>query len=364
VLLAATGLASVAGLAQSGAAPLMPPPFLSGLSHNLLVRSTVPANGDINPYGVAVVPRTVGRLTKGDVLVSNFNASSNLQGTGTTIVEISPRGKRTLFSQLTAPLQAGSCPGGIGLTTALVVLPGGWVVVGSLPTTNGMAATAQAGCLIVLNSQGVAKETISGGKINGPWDMAAVATGNGADLFVTNVLNGTVAAAGKVVHLGTVVRVDLRWNTLYPSYAPSVASETVIAKGFPQRTDPAALVLGATGDALAANGTLYVANTLGNSITAVPNAMTRHFPVIKGYLVSRGKDLNVPLGLALAPNGDILAANGGNGDIVEVTPGGKQVAEVEATTAGAGALFGLEVSANGRGLYFVNDAANTLRILR
>jgi hypothetical protein len=32
------------------------------------VASTVPSNGDVNPYGVAVVTRTTGTLTKGDIL--------------------------------------------------------------------------------------------------------------------------------------------------------------------------------------------------------------------------------------------------------------------------------------------------------
>src|SRR6266566_2747371 len=54
--------------------------------------STVPSNGDVNPYGVAFVPGSFpsgGLLKPGDIVVSNFNASSNLQGTGTTIVRIS-----------------------------------------------------------------------------------------------------------------------------------------------------------------------------------------------------------------------------------------------------------------------------------
>lgn len=33
--------------------------------------STVPTNGDVNPYGVAVVPNSIGKLTKGNILVSN-----------------------------------------------------------------------------------------------------------------------------------------------------------------------------------------------------------------------------------------------------------------------------------------------------
>ena len=59
------------------------------------IGSTVPANGDVNPYGVAVVPHSRGRLHRGDVLVSNFNNKANLQGTGTTIVQVSPGGHRT-----------------------------------------------------------------------------------------------------------------------------------------------------------------------------------------------------------------------------------------------------------------------------
>ena len=54
------------------------------------VASTVPPKGDVNPYGIAVVPASVGDLTAGDVLVSNFNNTRNLQGTGTTIMQISP----------------------------------------------------------------------------------------------------------------------------------------------------------------------------------------------------------------------------------------------------------------------------------
>lgn len=105
--------------------------------------------------------------------MSNFNAKSNLQGTGTTIVQISPGGTRGLFARINADRLPGTCTGGVGLTTALAALRSGWVIVGSLPTADGTAATAQAGCLLVLNSSGRVIETIYGTLINGPWDMAA-----------------------------------------------------------------------------------------------------------------------------------------------------------------------------------------------
>ncbi len=75
-----------------------------------------------------------------------------------------------------------------------MALQSGLVIVGSLPTSDGTSATAQAGCLIVLDHSGVPISTISGNGINGPWDMTALDFGLSAVLFVTNVLNGTVAA--------------------------------------------------------------------------------------------------------------------------------------------------------------------------
>src|SRR6476620_2384660 len=146
--------------------------FIGPFTHNATIKSPVPANGAINPYGVAVVPTSTASLVKGDVLVSNFNNSANQQGTGTTIVQVSPGGRRTVFARISTSTLPGRCPGGVGLTTALAVLRHGWVIVGSLPTANGMADTARAGCLIVINSHGTPVSTISGGPINGPWDMA------------------------------------------------------------------------------------------------------------------------------------------------------------------------------------------------
>jgi len=119
------------------------PPILASLSNVSTVASTVPSNGDVNPYGIVVVSTRVGKLHAGDLLVSNFNDKQNNQGTGTTIDQIATTGKRTLFAQISPRALPGPCPGGVGLTTALSVLPGGYVVVGSLPTSNGKSAVAR-----------------------------------------------------------------------------------------------------------------------------------------------------------------------------------------------------------------------------
>jgi hypothetical protein len=328
------------------------------------VASTIPKNGDLNPYGVAVVTRSKDRLHKGDVLVSNFNDKANAQGTGTTIVEVAPNHTARLFAQISAAHLPGACPGGIGLTTALAILANDWVVVGSLPTVAGNPATSKAGCLLVLNSAGRVVETFHGHGINGPWDMTAVSGTAVAALFVTNVLNGTVAANGKPVHRGTV----LRLLVTTPAYGlPRLIAVTTIGSGFAERTDPAALVIGPTGVGLGRNGTLFVADTLNNRIAAIPNALFRQHSAGTGLTVSKNGAIKGPLGLATAPGGDVLTVNSFNGNLVETTPEGRQVAvktlDTSGSPAGAGALFGLAVAPHGNGVYFVDDATNTLDLL-
>jgi hypothetical protein len=328
------------------------------------ITSTVPANGDVNPYGLVVVPATVGNLTAGDLLVSNFNNSQNLQGTGTTIMEIAPDGTADVFAQLGSFGLPGPCPGGVGLTTALAVLQTGWVIVGSLPTVNGMSATAQAGCLIVINSSGKAVETFYGSLINGPWDMTVLDEGSTATLFFTNVLNGTVAANGKVVHGGTVVRMVL---DIAANSKPAIESMTVIGSGFSERTDPVALVIGPTGVGLSGT-TLYVADSLNNRVTAIANATTITSSAGTGTTLSHGGFLSDPLGLTIDPStGNILVTNGNNGLLITINPSGDQIQwnliDNLGSPPGNGDLFGL-VSVPGAGVYFVDDGTNTLNLFQ
>jgi len=337
--------------------------FLDHFNTVDLIASTVPANGDVNPYGIAVIPHSDGMLTRGNILISNFNNAKNLQGTGTTIVQVSPQGAVTLFAQIDAASLGNECPGGVGLTTALVVLRRGWVIVGSLPTSDGSSATAGPGCLIVLNSAGQVVETFMGAGINGPWDMTALDNEDQALLFVTNVLNGDVTQGSPhVVNQGTVLRllVDVPRSGMG---MPTLVSTTEIGSGFAETADPDALVIGPTGVGLGSDGTLYVADSLNNRIAAIPDAVARMTTANTGTDVSTGGALNDPLGLLVAPNGDIVTANGLDGNLVEITPQGNQVAvDTVETATGAGSLFGIAIGNGQRGLYFVDDGDNTLKV--
>jgi hypothetical protein len=351
-----------ARVATTTGSPPASTPFLASIGKVSVVASTVPANGDVNPYGLALVPTTIGKLQAGNLLVSNFNDKANNQGTGSTIVQITPAGSQSLFARIKASDLPGRCPGGVGLTTALSILPGGYVVVGSLPTTDGKSATAQLGCLIVLDSSGRPIGTISSPNIEGPWDMTATTQGTVTTLFVSNALNGGAAKGVRTINNSTVVRIRLQSEVGRP---PRVIEEQVIANKIPWRDDPAALVIGPTGLALGKDGTLYVADTLSNRIAAIPEAPTRTVPLAGGgSTVSRGGLFKQPLGLTVAPNGNILTTNAGDGNIVETTPAGKQVlAQTADTKTGEGSLFGLIVAPDGKGIYYVDDGENTLQLL-
>lgn len=377
IMFAIVALLSICGTSYAGDNDQI----LRNLHTVTTLASTVPGNGDVNPYGVAEVTHPMGNLQAGDVLVSNFNNSSNLQGTGTTIVDVASDGNLSVFAQIDPTKLPGACPGGVGLTTALAVLRSGWVIVGSLPTSDGTSATAQSGCLIVLDSTGNPVETFYGSLINGPWDMTVLDGDKRAALFVTNVLNGTVAANGSVVNQGTVVRINLGVSE---NKMPWIESMTVVGSGFAERTDPAALVIGPTGVALSPTcfgedeydcdtrghendgATLYVADSLNNRVAAIPDALTRTTSAGTGETLSAGGNLNDPLGLTVAPNGEILTVNGDDGFITEITPRGAQVAkkllDSSSTPPGSGALFGLIFDPE-RGVVFVDDATNTLNVL-
>ena len=319
--------------------------------------STIPSNGDLNPYGVAFVPLGFpggGAIAAGDVLASNFNSSANVQGTGTTIVKLTPRGP------LAPPGAAivfftSSLP---GLSTALGVLRDGFVIVGNVPTTDGMFDTIGQGALQVIDRHGHLVQTLTDSQfLDGPWDLAVDDHGDHAHIFVSNVLNGTVSRLD--------VAVGARGLTLL--------KETAVATGYTHVPNAAAVVLGPTGLAFdRKTDSLYVASTADNMIYVVPHASSRTNAVTRGAVAFADSHLRGPLALRFAPNGNLLAANGDavNADIlhpseiIEFTPQGEFVREYNVDSSQGGA-FGLDTVPEGPFNYAViDDVTNSLSVYR
>jgi hypothetical protein len=341
-------LASLTGIASAQVTqsifPLLPP-----------VVSTVPSNGDVNPYGVVFAPKNTpktGILQPGDILVSNFNNNQNLQGTGTTILRVDKAGNTSTFYTSSAT----------GLTAAIGVLSDGIVLIGNLPTADGTSATVQPGRLAVLNNNGAFLGTFGTlATVNGPWGMAVYDTGNGvsgtAKVFVSNVLSGVVS----------------RFDITYSASSIS-ATDLVLADGFTHRLDPAAIVLGPSGLAYnASNDTLYVASSSDNFIYAIPTATAAHTsPVVPNLVVPDSTHLHGPLDIAILPDGNLVVANsdGSNVDplqpseLVEYTPTGVFLNQMCLDPNNGGA-FGVAVNNIGWGTFrmaAVDDNASTLNI--
>ncbi len=342
--------------------------YLSGLHKHELLGSMIPANGDQNPYAIYVAPVSSGAIKAGDVLVDNFNARSNYQGTGTTIMAYDPATRQTsLFA--TIPAKLDGCPGGVGLSTAMAMLKSGWIIVGSAPSTDGTTKTLGQGCLIVLDSTGKVAGTISGPEISDPWgNMAVIDNGDTASLFVSNAGFGIGAAGQAPVKRATVLRLDLKIPEGKP---PVVTGHTVIGSGFGAQPDSSVFLIGPTGLALAEDGTLYVSDAIGNRVVAIDHAATRTESAGTGRVVSADGLLKRPLAMAFAPNGDLLEVNGLNGQVVEIDPRsgtqrGAQWIDADAAQSppGSGDLFGIAMTPDGKGFYYVEDDANTLMLAR
>jgi hypothetical protein len=338
-MLSIAGIASLpmaAAFADDGEGAFLP---------RLIVSSTVPPNGDLNPYGVAFVPQNFprgGSIAPGDVLISNFNNANNVQGTGTTIVKLTLNG--TVVPSV-APGSVGTAvtfftSGPTGLSTALGVLQGGFVLVGNVPTTDGTFATISQGSLQIIDRHGKLIRVVNDDVfLDSPWDLTINDNGYQAQVFVSNVKSGTVS------------RLDLAVG----SSDVTVVRETRIAMGYTVQPNAAAVILGPTG--LAYHRTtdiLYVASTADNQIFAVPHAGNAVSAVVRGTPIFANRHLRGPLALVFAPNGNLLTTNGDavNADathpseIVEFTNSGEFIREFN-VDASQGGAFGIATVLSG-----------------
>jgi hypothetical protein len=316
--------------------------------------STVPENSDQNPYGLVFVPPNVasgGILKPGELLISNFNDTS-LQGRGSTIITIDPKTGET------GPFFKGTAP--IGFTNALEVAKVGLVFAGSVFTTDGMSDTAASGGLLVIDSEGHLLTTLgTSALIDGPWGLAIHDLGSSAQLFVSNVFNGTIT----------------RLNVTIGPSSITVKNALTIASGYGFGPDPDAVVVGPAGLAYdAAHDTLFVASEKDDEIFALKGAGKTQMNLGTGSLVYQDPaHLHGPLGLIFAPNGNLLVANADPAvsqdqnvpsEIVEFTRSGHFVREFSVDpNLGAAFALGIESRVGVNVFAYVDDFLSTCTIL-
>ncbi len=322
--------------------------LLKRLTKEAVIGSTVdPKFGQLNPYGLTVAPATTGDFKKGDLVVCNFNAKSNVQGTGFTIVALHPahRAKPRLVSASKTLLGCDALALG--------------------PADDIWAAAFGANDNPVLTASGKVETNISGKKFDRPWGQIFAQPKSGGPAFYES-------NAGD----GTIVRINLGSKFTYD----------VIAKGFAVNHGKPGSIFAPSGLAYDASvDTLYVVDGANNTVVAFSKVtgisaggvtVERSGKTFKGpsaaraRLVFSGKPLNGPISSALLPNGNLVIGNTTNPDgkniMVEMTPHGKILDVRNVDRGAAGSIFGMVATGTSDAdtkVYFNDDNHNDLRVL-
>ena len=322
--------------------------FLKQLKKQTVIGSTLdPVNGAQNPYGLTIAPSTNGAFTAGDLVVCNFNAKSNVQGTGKSIIALHPT--------------PGSTPTHVSSDATLK----GCDALALSPSDTIWAASMVANDNPVLDSTGGLIQNIKGKPFKQPWGQVFAQPMSGSPAFyATNA--GT----------GTIVRINLGSQFTYD----------VIGKGFPVNH-------GKPGTALAPSGlaydpsvdTLYFADGQNNTIVAfkdvtnIPaggikaenNGMKFTGPSAKdARIVFSGNPLNGPISTALLPNGNLVVGNtldpDGKNLMIEISAAGKLLDVRNVDKGDAGSIFGMVVTGttlSDTKIYFNDDNDTNVQVL-
>jgi hypothetical protein len=334
------------------------------------VGSTIdPINGDQNPYGLAIAPATAGLITKGDLIVCNFNNGNtgptpNTQGQGTTIVGLHPA--------------AGSAPYRIAQSTDLQ----GCNALTMLADDSISAAAWSANQNVLVSATGAVSTPFASDTFANPWGEAYVpaTTMQPAAIYVSNAPGGTSNSAG-----GSIDRISLDGD--------AQTSFTEIVTGFCTSGAPGGIFgpSGLTYDA--ASDTLYVIDISSASVVAIAGVSSiaqdgitvngqctgsstpTPAPTFSGpsmssaRVIAHGAPFNTPLSAALLSNGDLVVGNADIGlstpsattnlliEVSPVLPGGFVGQPVQVDSGTPGALFGIvaTVDANGNQIIYFND---------
>jgi hypothetical protein len=323
--------------------------ILHQLRRQVVIGSTIdPVFGQLNPYGLTVAPSTSGFFTKGDLAVCNFNDSSNVQGTGYTIVALHPK--------------PGSSPTLVAADPYTLV---GCDAIAMAPDDSIWAAAFSSNDNPVFSSSGVLVKNFSGSPFNHPFGQTYAQPMKGPPAFYES-------NAGD----GSIVRI---------SVGSSMSTE-VIATGFPINGGPPGSILGPSGlQYERRHDALIVVDGENNSVTEISKVSSIHAGCLKvldrgrrfggrcgprARVLFSGPPLNGPISSALLFNGSLVIGNtldpDGQNLMIEINPGGHVMDVRNVDTGPAGSLFGMVATGSNAAntkLYFNDDNDNNLQVL-
>lgn len=323
---------------------------LKMLTHEQTVGSAVnPVDGAVNPYGLDIAKVTSGKIQAGDLVVCDFNASSNIQGTGQSILALHPAiGSKPV--SITGNDQLLGC-------NALAMAPNGTI----------WAAAFAANDNPIVTSSGQTLTALRQFTWHHPFGEAFVPPVNSISVPAFYVSN-----AGD----GSLVRV-------YVFPGPQFKFAT-IATGFPVNhgvpgsiLSPSGLNYQPMGDRLyvvdGTNNTLYAINNISR---IVANGIVVHGLTFSGpqassaHVIFSGAPLNGPISSAILPGGNVAVGNtldpDGKNLMVEISPTGSLLDVKNVDTGPAGAIFGMVASGTSLSttkLFFNDDNDNTVKVL-
>lgn len=345
-----------------GACPRSPSFSILQNLQNPVSVSTVPTNGDLNPYALIFVPEKLhlpkhvtSLFSPGDLLMSNFNNSSNQSATGTTIVQLKPGGT-SVSTFFTSSL--------LGLTGAMNITPRGIIILGNIPQIPGMSGSTGTGAIQFINADGTLLYTLVDCAVTSPWGSYWFQDSDCADSGILFVSNGLV---------GNVVRIPVQFN--FQKCPPKVTIGQIqqVACGYMARADPVATVIGVSGLVYdCKKDILYVASQGDNTIFGVKDPLGKPKKGTGKVIYTDSVNLHGPTMLIAAPNGNLITSNDDSVNLpvstpsayVEFTKQGQFVAQISVDPSTGGA-FGLALSCTKKfGLRFaaVDDNVPTVTL--
>jgi DNA-binding beta-propeller fold protein YncE len=327
-----------------------------GTAPDKTVASVIAPDGDRDPFGIAIVPLTMGKLTAGNLLVAEFGDKHGAAGAGTTILQVNPAtGKTSVF------FRGGPVAGPVGVAIN-PANDGVWV------GDYGRAASGTAANDLLIAPNGKVKAVYTDATTHGAasfvgvWGQGVSSSDGKISFYYGDAGNAsTGTGGGDVIRLTPHPKGPVNGQPVNATYA-----RIATGQGETSRGGNAATAAGPQGFAFAADGTLYETNDADNTLYAIPHAATAKSPAAR--IVYRGHALQSPENVVIDPrNGDLLVVNANDNRLVVITPEGKLVATRDlAAHQPVGALFGLAIGTNAAGdlvLYYTNSNTNTLHEL-